>query len=137
VSGSYLLLGLGEERYALRVEDVLEVGTLSNPSPLPGAPPGVIGLQNLRGDVLPLLDLASLVGAGPRDRGDAMVVVEQGGRRAALAVDALLDVVPLEDERAGRDEAAPLRSSVLIGGSLVGVLDTKALLDGVKAEAAR
>ncbi len=137
MTGSYLLVELGEERYALAVEDVLEVGAVSDPAPLPGAPSGVVGLQNLRGDVIPLLDLGSLVGAGPRGRGEAMVVVEQDGRRAALSVDALLDVALLEEEEgAGRGEAAPLRSSVLSGGSLVGVLDTKALLDGVKGEAA-
>lgn len=132
MNGSYLLVGLGEERYALAVDDVLEVGAVSDPGPLPGAPPSVVGLQNLRGDVLPLLDLASLVGAGPRERREAMVVVEQGGRRAGLLVDAVLDLAPLEEEGRGRDEAAPLRSSVLVGGSLVGVLDTSALLDGVK-----
>lgn len=135
MSGSYLLVGLGEERYALVIEDVLEVGAMSDPVPLPGAPPGVIGLQNLRGEVVPLLDLASLVGSGARERGQKMVVVEQGGRRAALSVDALLDVTPLEVEAARRAEAAPLRTSVLIGGSLVGVLDTKALLDAVSREA--
>jgi chemotaxis signal transduction protein len=135
VSGSHVLLRLGEERYALAVDDVLEVGTVSDPAPLPGAPPGVVGLQNLRGDVVPLLDLAALVGAGPRERGEAMVVVEQGGRRAALAVDAVLEVAPLEEEGPSRHEAAPLRSSVLVGGSLVGVLDTKALLDGLQSGA--
>jgi purine-binding chemotaxis protein CheW len=136
VSRSYLVVGLGEERYALAVEDVLEVGTVSDPAPLPGAPPAVVGLQNLGGEVVPLLDLALLVGAGPGQRGEAMVVVEQGGRRAALSVDAVLDVAPLEEQGAGRDEAAPLRSSFLVDGSLVGLLDTEALLDMVKREAA-
>ena len=137
MSPSYLVVGLGEERYALAVEDVLEAGTVADPAALPGAPPGVVGLQNLRGEVVPLLDLALLVGAGPGERGEAMVVVEQGSRRAALSVDAVLDVASLDDQGAGRDEAAPLRSSILVGGSLVGVLDTEALLDMVKKEPAR
>lgn len=135
MSGFHVLLRLGEERYALAVDDVLEVGTVSEPAPLPGAPPAVVGLQNLRGDVVPLVDLASLVGAGSPARGDTMVVVEEGGRRAALVVDAVLDVAPLEEEGPSRNEAAPLRSSVLVGGSLVGMLDTRALLDAVKGEA--
>lgn len=137
MSRSYLVVGLGEERYALAVEDVLEVGTVSDPAALPGAPPGVVGLQNLRGEVVPLLDLALLVGAGQGQRGEAMVVVEQGSRRAALSVDAVLDVASLEEQGAGRDEAAPLRCSLLVDGSLVGVLDTEALLDMVKKEPAR
>ena len=137
MSRSYLLVGLGEERYAVAVEDVLQVGTVSDPATLPGAPSGVVGLQNVGGDVVPLLDLALLVGAEPGQRGEAMVIVEQGSRRAALSVDTVLDVASLEDQGAGRDEAAPLRSSILVDGSLLGVLDTEALLDMVKKEPAR
>lgn len=136
MSRSYLVVALGEERYALALEDVLRVGTVADPAPLPGAPSGVVGLQNLGGEVVPLLDLALLIGAGPGQRGEAMVVVEEGSRRAALTVDAVLDVAPL-DEQGARPEAAPLRSSILVDGSLVGVLDTEALLDRVKTEPAR
>jgi purine-binding chemotaxis protein CheW len=137
VSASYLLIALGEERYALGIEHVLEVAAGPNPAPLPGAPRGVIGLQNLRGEVVPLLDLGSLLGTAPRAPGQAMVVVEDGGRRAALSVDSLLDVASLEEGTGVRDEAAPLRTSVLFGESLVGVLDVRALLDDVKPETAR
>jgi two-component system chemotaxis response regulator CheV len=137
VSASYLLVALGEERYALGIEHVLEVATGPDPAPLPGAPRGVIGLQNLRGEVVPLLDLGSLVGTAPRGLGPAMVVVEGAGRRAALSVDSLLDVASLEEGAGVRDEAAPLRTSVLFDGSLVGVLDVPALLDGLRPETAR
>ncbi len=131
MNGSHVLVQLGEERYALAAEDVLEVGGVSDRAPLPGAPAGVAGLHNYRGNVVPLLDLASLVGAGSRKLGEAMVIVEHDGRRAALAVDAVLAVGPLDTEGNGRDEAAPLRSSVLVDGSVVGLLDTDALLAGV------
>lgn len=131
MSGTYLLVELGGERYAIAAEDVLEVGAECAPVPLPGAPKGVLGLQNVRGEVLPLLDLAALVGAGERGGLAATVVVEQGGRRAVLAVDGLRDVAPLVVEDA-RDETGPLRSSGLVDGSLVGVIDTGAVLDRVE-----
>jgi hypothetical protein len=50
-------------------------------------------------------------------------------------VDRLLEVAPLEEE-AVRGEAAPLRSSALVDGSLVGVIDTGAVLDMVEGVAA-
>ena len=132
MSASYLLIAVGEERYALGIEHVLEVASGPDPAPLPGAPRGVIGLQNLRGDVVPLLDLSSLLGQAQRAAGRAMVVVEDRGRRAALSVDSLLDVASLEESTGVRDEAPPLRTSMLFGESLVGVLEVGALLDGVK-----
>jgi chemotaxis signal transduction protein len=127
----HLVVQLGEERYALRVEDVLEVGAVHDPAPMPGAPSGVLGLQNRRGEILPLLDLASMVGIGTPSSGRAMVVVEHGGRRAAVSVDGLLDVVLLADE-ASREHRPPVRSSALVDGALVGVLDVRALLDAVQ-----
>ncbi len=129
--GTYLLVELGGERYAIAVQDVLEVGSEPAPVPLPGAPAGVLGLQNVRGEVLPLLDLAALVGAGQPGSAAAMVVVEQSGRRAVLAVDRLRDVTPLEIGDA-RDETGPLRSSGLVDGSLVGVIDTAAVFASVE-----
>lgn len=130
MSGPFLLVELGDERYALAVEDVLEVGSVGDPAPVPGAHGAVVGLLNIRGEILPLLDLGSLVGAGSARLGAAMVVVEQGGRRAALRVDGLSDVAPLE-EGSVQDESGPLRASVVSGGSIVGVLDVQALLDAV------
>lgn len=131
---SYLLVGLGEERYALAVEDVLEVGPAPATAPLPGAPGGVLGLQNVHGEVMALLDLGSLLGLAARRPGGKTVTVEQGGRRAALSVDEILEVTALVEE-SGRREAPPLRASVLVDGALLGVLDTAALLDEVQGKA--
>ena len=131
MNATHLLVELGGERYAIAVEDVLEVGTEPAPVALPGAPRGVIGLQNVRGEIMPVLDLAALVGAGEGGSGRAMVVVEQEGRHAILVVDALGDVAPLEIEDV-RSEAGALRLSGLVDGALVGVLDTGAVLDMVE-----
>lgn len=133
MNAAYLLVGLGEERYALPVEDVLEVAYAPEPSPLPGGPPAVLGLQNVRGDVVPLLDLGVLLGGRATGVRAAMVLIQHGGRRAALSVETLLDVAALE-EQVDRAESAPLRSSVLHAGSLIGVFDTGALLDAVSGE---
>lgn len=134
MNATYLLVGLAEERYALAVEDVLEVAYTPGPSPLPGAPPAVLGLQNIRGDVVPLLDLGVLLGGGASQARGAIVMVEHDGRRAALSVDELVGVGSLE-EQTDSSESAPLRSSVLHAGSLIGVFDTGALLDAVNREA--
>ena len=127
-------MGLGDERYALAIDDVVEVTDVTTPTAVPGAPREVLGVQNIRGEVMPLLDVAALTGSHVGGVATVLVVVENAGRRAALAVDAALEVVELGDEVTVRPESAPLRSSLLLDGALVGVLDTSALMSAVKTE---
>ncbi len=69
-------------------------------TPVPGAPPGVLGVFNLRGELVPVVDSHGLLGeAGPGRAADPkLVVVRAGGRTFGLPVDRLFDVVevPLE-----------------------------------------
>lgn len=65
---------------------------------IPGAPPAVLGLGNLRGALLTVVDTRRVLGQPTGEAPGAMVVVEAGGRRVALAVDEVddLHVVPGE-----------------------------------------
>ena len=120
MTGPHLLVGLGTERYALPIRDVIEVAELEQLTTVPGAPRTVMGVQNLRGQVVPVVDLGAVLGpAGTNERG-AIVIVDDAGDPAGLAVDSLLDVATVEaTERA--DE--PLRGSAMVDGALVGILD--------------
>ena len=53
---------LGGELYALEVNHLLEVVRLSNFTPVPGAPPSVVGIMNFAGEMLPLVDLRFFFG---------------------------------------------------------------------------
>ena len=127
-----LLVRLGSERYSIPVGAVLEVAEMGSVTPVPGGPASLLGVRNLRGAVLPVLDLASLVGLSPDRPPQSIVVVEHAGRRAGLAVEALIDVAPLPAVLDGA-RANGLRGRALLDGSLVGALDVGALLDGVQA----
>lgn len=72
----FLLFDLGQERYALDVRQVTEVLPLLELRPLPQAPPGVVGLCNLRGVPLPVVDLCLLVtGRAARPRLSTRLVI--------------------------------------------------------------
>lgn len=131
MSGTYLVVKVGDERYAIAVQEVREVRTGLDPAPLPGAPPVVLGLEKVRGEVMPVVDLGALIGAGAPDEPAAIVVVEDAGRSAALAVGELLEVKPLSEERT-QEDSEMLRSSALVDGVLVGIVDTPAVLDAVE-----
>ena len=60
---SYVRLSLAAETYAVPVEHVLEAAELAQVRPVPGARPELLGVSNLRGQILPVADLAALLGA--------------------------------------------------------------------------
>ena len=63
----HLRIRLGTEHYALDLDHVLEVVELGEVTPVPGSAPTLIGIRNLRGEILPALDLSALL-AGAIDR---------------------------------------------------------------------
>ena len=122
---------LGTESYAVPVAHVLEVAELGEVTPVPGAPPTVLGVRNLRGQVLPVIDLAAVLGARRTERGARLVVAEKGGRRAGLAIDQVTDVGDVAADVQGTDSPF-LSGSTLVDGELVGIVDVDEVFAAVE-----
>jgi purine-binding chemotaxis protein CheW len=120
------------EAYALPVEDVLEIADLGDVVPVPGAPPAILGVRNLRGQILPILDLAGVLGLSAAEPAKRVVIAEDGSRRAGLAVDSVDDVAPLESPAEGA-ESPYLAGAGLDDGALVGYVDVASVLASVGA----
>ena len=60
-----LLLPLGVDLYALPLQRVREVLPLPRVATLPTSPPSVLGVFNLRGEVVPVLDTSRVLGVDP------------------------------------------------------------------------
>lgn len=125
MSGVFVRIRVAEEHYALPVEQVAEVVERGELTPLPGAPTEVIGVHNLRGQVLPVIELAKPLGI-QSEAASRIVVAEAGEHRAGLAVDAVLDVTELPPA-SERPESHHLEGAVLVEGILVGLLDVDSL----------
>jgi len=126
----------GGEHYALPVDQVLEISELGEIAPVPGAPPEVMGVRNLRGQVIPVVDLATVLGVGDDAERERIVVTEVLGRRGGLAVTEIVDVGELGEENS-EVESPYLSGAVLEGGDLVGIVDGAAILDAITPAAAR
>ncbi len=129
----HLRVVAGGEHYALPVSNVLGITPLVDVTPVPGSLPELLGVLNLRGQVVPLVYLAAVLGltdAGPR----WTVLSESEGRRCALAVHETLDVGELE---AAEDEVGSpfLDGARIVDGELVGVVDVAAVIDAVSSAA--
>jgi twitching motility protein PilI len=84
---------MGGEMYLLSREEVREV--LSFPAPLtrvPGAPSWILGIANVRGQLLPIIDLRQFLGGGvtPVSRNARVVVANHREIPAGLLVDEVL-----------------------------------------------
>jgi chemotaxis signal transduction protein len=122
----YVRVEVGAEVYAIPVEHVTEVADVGEVTAVAGTSPAVVGVRNLRGTIIPVFRLATLLGLPPGEGGTRMVVAEHGGMSAALAVDAVSDVGGLPDatEETGSELLA---GAAIDDGRLVGVLDVERL----------
>jgi purine-binding chemotaxis protein CheW len=105
--------------YGIPVVQVREVVRGERITRVPGAPPVVRGIANVRGAVVTVLDLSVLLGAERGVTPSSIVLLEHGTRLIGLAVDAVRDV------RAQDDGSASLAGSV--PASSVAPLDAVAL----------
>jgi chemotaxis signal transduction protein len=122
----HVRMRVGNEMYAMPVENVLEVAELGNLATVPGSRPEALGVRNLRGQILPVFDLAALFGVTRTNVPQKMVVAESGGRRAGFAIDEVSDVGELS-EPAEETESELLLGSALSGEDLIGVVDVDRL----------
>jgi purine-binding chemotaxis protein CheW len=131
MSDVHVRFRVGSESYALPVAQVLEVADLGELAPVPGAPPAVLGVRNLRGQVLPVLDLASVLGTAGGAHADKLIITEEAGRRAGLAIDEVTDVGELGGP-VQKTDSPFLRGSTLVEGDLVGLVDIEVVFATVE-----
>lgn len=129
-----LLLPLGAAWYALALERVREVVAGATVEPLPGAPPAVRGVANVRGDVVGVLDTAVLLGL-PAEPGDHLVLVDTDRGTGALTARGRPRTAVL-GEAAGPAELGPAIGRFRVDGDVVTLLDLDALVHPARVGAA-
>lgn len=122
-----LLLPVGGDSYAVHVGAVREVLVAPRVTPLPTAPLGFRSLINVRGEVVPLLDTAALLGLGILDDAPYVVLVDSSGGVAGLAVSARPTFVTL-DGPASQSELPGTTGQYQAGGQVVVLVDPAALI---------
>jgi purine-binding chemotaxis protein CheW len=97
----WLRLRCGTQAYALELLKVQEVVLPVPLLPLRGTAPEMLGIMNLRGQVVPVMDLGIHLGAGPaqEDANTRIVVLEEDGETMGLRVSAVEDVANLTDSQ--------------------------------------
>jgi purine-binding chemotaxis protein CheW len=126
-AGVHVTLHVGAESYALPVDNVVEIADFDAPTPVPGGPRELLGVRNLRGEVLPVFDLAAVLGiAADGDPVKLVVAEDRIRRRAGLAIAGVhsVDELPAADQIA---DSPLLAGAALTDEGLVGVVDVEQL----------
>lgn len=105
---------LGDEKYGINVVMVREVLKNTEIAPVPGAPYYVLGIINLRGNVVTVIDTRTRFGLPPHDNDDAsrIVILEREGQVVGMMVDSVAEVANLRESEiefapnVGNDESA-------------------------------
>lgn len=134
-----LRLAVGEEHCVVPIDAVHEILELGRLTPLPRTPAFVRGVMNLRGAVVPVIDLAARLGGAPAEPGRrSCIVVMQGPADeahgalvAGLLVDAVHEVMDL-----GADDIEPVPplGTAIAPEFLAGVVRARGRIMGLLAE---
>lgn len=97
---------LGDEKYGINVMQVQEVLRITEIAPVPGAPTYVLGIINLRGNVVTVIDTRNRFGLMFKETDDSsrIVIIETEDHIIGILVDSVAEVVEL---RASEMETAP------------------------------
>jgi purine-binding chemotaxis protein CheW len=135
------VVALGDSHLALHVENVREVVLFEDATPVPLAPPHVVGAANLRGTVVPIVDARAVLGlrSGPAARRHRTLMVSAGGLEAALVIDrvvsleALGQILPV-DPQAGLRHAEWANGYLCRDNRLVPLIDVAKLLNALRPQ---
>ena len=93
---SLVVFSIDERQFALDIAAVERVYRCVEIAPLPTAPPGVRGVINVRGEILPVFDLRAQLNFPRRElrASDHLIIAQTTWRTVALLVDHVIGVVP-------------------------------------------
>jgi purine-binding chemotaxis protein CheW len=130
---SIVVFHLGAELYALPTGEAREVVTYQQPRPLPGSEPWVQGVINLRGEIVPVCNLAAALGLQQDCANGRIVICDSSRGSVGLAVDDVQSVMGIS---AATIEPIPSLDHPAMNGlikwndELIVVLNVDPIVDG-------
>jgi purine-binding chemotaxis protein CheW len=99
-ASGYLSFRLGAEEYGIDILRVQEIRNREAPTRIAGAPPWIQGVVNLRGVIVPIVDLRQRFGVPAQDDASTVsIILNVGQRVVGVVVDAVRDVVELAPDQ--------------------------------------
>ncbi len=141
-AGQYLTFILAGEEYGVEILRVQEIKGYDAVTPIPNTPDHVLGVLNLRGAIVPIVDLRKRFGLETVEFGKTTVVIvvrmqhDDQERTVGLVVDAVADVYRLDNnevqptpEMGTAIDTRFVRGLAVVGENMVILLDIDNLID--------
>ncbi len=139
-SADFLSFRLANELYGVEINDVEEIRVWERPTPIPRSPSFVKGVINLRGMIVPVVDLRSRFNVGACEYLPTTVVIvlrsnsDDHERLMGLVVDAVSDVISQGNSElypaVGDSTVTPyLQGLINVGEQVMSLLSTEELLN--------
>lgn len=92
---------IGDQEFCVNIMSVREIRGWTSATPLPHTPSYIMGVINLRGAVLPIMDLSNRLGMKPAEptARHVIIVAQVNSRVVGLLVDAVSDILTVSDEQ--------------------------------------
>ncbi|QIK38911.1 chemotaxis protein CheW [Caldichromatium japonicum] len=99
-SSTYVTFSLADETYAIDVLQVQEVLKVPDITPVPGVPDYILGIINLRGDVVTVIDARRRLGLPMREPDEAsrIVIIDVDRQNIGILVDSVAEVVQIPED---------------------------------------
>ncbi|HEY9397164.1 MAG TPA: chemotaxis protein CheW [Burkholderiales bacterium] len=127
--GEFLTFALGTEEYGIDILKVQEIRGYDAVTRIANAPPYIKGVMNLRGTIVPIVDLRIRFNLGEPsyDQFTVVIILNLDGRTMGVVVDGVSDVIALtaEQVRPAPDFGATVDTRYLTG---LGAIDDRMLI---------
>jgi purine-binding chemotaxis protein CheW len=133
----FISFSIGEDQYGVAIMSVREIKGWSGVTHLPKQPDYVRGVLNLRGVMVPIIDLRCRFGQGLTDASamHVVIIVQIGDKVVGLLADRVLDIVSFEAAKiqkvpsvGGAEQADFLSGLITIDDAMIALIDLEHLL---------
>jgi purine-binding chemotaxis protein CheW len=136
---------IGDQEFCVNIMSVREIRGWTPATPMPHAPPYVLGVINLRGAVLPIIDLSARLGMKPAEPTvrHVIIVAQVKDKIVGLLVEAVSDILTVTDDNiqptpdvSSDFERTFARGVLAIEKRLICLIELEAILPHSESEAA-
>lgn len=136
------LVALGDETFAIDVRQVREVFEPKSITPVPGMPAALVGVTNLRGAIIPLTDLRSVLGISTSVMPKYAVVIRHGTQQVGILVQEVPEIRTIQSDdlvapstRTAAERRPMISAFFKTGNKLSAILELSRLLASIDGTA--
>jgi purine-binding chemotaxis protein CheW len=135
---------IGEQEFCVDITSVREIRGWTPATPVPHAPPFLLGVINLRGAVMPVIDLGARLGmaTAPPTARHVIIVAKMGEHSVGLVVDAVCETFAVRPEQVqplpdigGEPASSVVRGFLQVDDRMISLISLERILEDAAARA--